>query len=25
MTSSSQTNPKPVILYWTYFLKTSFS
>jgi len=25
ITSPSQTNPKPLILYWSHFLKTSFS
>jgi len=25
ITSPPQTNPKPVILYWTHFLKTSLS
>jgi len=25
ITSPSQTNPKPVILHWSHFLKTSFS
>jgi len=25
ITSLSQTNPKPVVLYWSHFLKTGFS